>query len=138
MRERAAEAVPGTAVILYDVDAAGLFSSPVPTDWSAEGEEDCVGDRLGPRELEAQGRGAIAEQVRYLRAKGIDATGWLPQSANTDDLIRYATSQHADLVLVPADWDMSRVDGSGSPPVERVGGDVAREATESDGAATPR
>ncbi|HET9681678.1 MAG TPA: hypothetical protein VFP19_06520, partial [Candidatus Limnocylindrales bacterium] len=66
-------------LILYDLDAGrDPLESPLPTEWSAEGTNDGVTDRLGPEELEAAGRHAIAEQVRAARSAGIDAWGWLP------------------------------------------------------------
>ena len=53
-------------VILYDIDAAGMFASPVPTAWSGEGqkelvEDEATHDRLDADALETAGRGAIAE-----------------------------------------------------------------------------
>src|SRR5919198_5190269 len=74
-------------LILYDLDASeSPLESPLPTDWSAEGTEDEVGDRLGPEELDAAGRAAIAEQVREARAKGVDAWGWLPNDPDREEL----------------------------------------------------
>ena len=117
VRRRAASlAASGQAtVILYDVDAGGVFASPLPTDWSAEGErelagEEAVGDRLGPTALDTAGRSAIAKQVRALRAAGVPAWGWLPSSAGREDLVVYATRQGAVLVLVPS--DMPPADGA--------------------------
>lgn len=92
---------PGT-VLLYDIDAAGVLSSPTATQWSGEGEETFDRDRLGPDELEAHGRAAVAEQVRALRSVGVDAYGYLPESADGRDLARYAEAQRADVILVPA------------------------------------
>ena len=90
-------------LILYDVDASvSPLESPLPTDWSAEGTEDEVGDRLGPEELEAAGRAAIAGQVRDARAQGVDAWGWLPNDADRDDLIAYASRQPGAHVMVPS------------------------------------
>ena len=55
-------------LILYDLDAGrDPLESPLPTDWSAEGTAEAVADRLGPEELEAAGRNAIARQVRAAR-----------------------------------------------------------------------
>lgn len=98
-----------TTVILYDLDAAGLFASPVPTAWSGEGQQELTAeeagprDRLGPGELETAGRPAVAEQVRTLRERGIDAWGWLPTSRDGRALAEYAERQGASLVLVPPD-----------------------------------
>lgn len=93
-------------VILYDIDAAGVLSSPVPTGWSAEGERELTGHhRLGPDELESAGRAPIAEQVRSLRSIGVDAYGWLPTSRDAADLESFARDEGADLVLVPPDLE---------------------------------
>jgi hypothetical protein len=129
-----------TTVILYDLDAGGLFASPVPTGWSGEGERELTNeeagpaDRLGPDELETAGRAPIAEQVRALRATGVDAWAWLPTSRDARDLAAYAERQGAALVLVPPDLErpglLDRVAGhagaaeadAGSPvPFETVG-----------------
>src|SRR5918912_698113 len=41
-------------LILYDLDAGrDPLESPLPTEWSAEGTDEDVADRLGPDELEA-------------------------------------------------------------------------------------
>ena len=92
------------SLILYDIDAAGSpLESPVPTQWSAEGTEDDVGDRLGPRELEAAGRQAIARQVEDARAQGLDAWGWLPSDTSRDALVEYASREPAARVFAPKD-----------------------------------
>jgi hypothetical protein len=90
-------------VILYDLDAGGLFASPVPTEWSGEGEQELTPDRMGPEELEAQGRKPLADQVRSLRDVGVDAWAWLPTSPDAQALARYAEQQGADVILVPKD-----------------------------------
>jgi hypothetical protein len=97
-------------VILYDIDAAGVFASPVPTEWSGEGQEELLDEeasheRLDPQALDTAGRATIAEQVRRLRAAGIDAWGWLPTKRDAADLAAYAERQRADLVLVPRDLE---------------------------------
>ena len=90
-------------LILYDLDASeSPLESPMPTEWSAEGTEDEVGDRLGPEELAAAGRAAIAEQVRDARAQGVDAWAWLPNDADRDELIAYASRQPGAHVMVPS------------------------------------
>jgi hypothetical protein len=109
VRSRATELAGGGhgTVILYDLDAGGLFASPVPTEWSGEGQEQLVEqeagprDRLDPDELDTAGRSAIAEQVRSMRAAGVDAWGWLPTTKDAGDLAAYAERQGASLVLVP-------------------------------------
>jgi hypothetical protein len=98
-------------LILYDLDASeSPLESPLPTEWSAEGTEDEVGDRLGPDELEAAGRAAIAEQVREARARGVDAWGWLPNAADRDELVAYASRQPGAHVMVPDGDDGSLED----------------------------
>jgi hypothetical protein len=98
-------------VILYDLDAGGLFASPVPTEWSGEGEEQLVDqeagprDRLDPNELDTAGRAAVADQVRQMRSMGVDAWAWLPTSKDADDLADYAERQGASVVLVPPDLE---------------------------------
>jgi hypothetical protein len=111
-------------VILYDLDAGGLFASPVPTAWSGEGEQELTDeesgprDRLGPDELDTAGRGAIAEQVRQLRSMGVDAWAWLPSSKHVSDLAAYAEHQGASVVLVPPDLAADQPSGV---PFEVVG-----------------
>ena len=110
VRERASNlaAEEGRPVVLYDIDAGGLFASPVPTAWSGGGERELMAEeagpaeRLDPDELETAGRPALADQVRSLRARGIDAWGWLPTGRDLADLAGYAERHHATRVLVPA------------------------------------
>jgi hypothetical protein len=98
-------------VILYDLDAGGLFASPVPTGWSGEGEQELTDEEAGPRdrldpdELDTAGRAAIADQVRQLRSMGVDAWAWLPTSKDAADLAAYAERQGASVVLVPPDLE---------------------------------
>lgn len=92
----------GAALVLYDIDAGGdPLESPLPTQWSAEGTEGQVGDRLGPPELEAAGRAAIAQQVLEARGQGVDAWGWLPADAGPDALRDYAARQPNAVVIDP-------------------------------------
>ena len=107
-RATALAAGTGSTVILYDVDAAGMFASPVPTAWSGEGEKELMddeasGDRLDADALDTAGRGAVARQVRAMRSMGVDAWGWLPTKGDATDLAAYATRLGATLVLVPGD-----------------------------------
>lgn len=89
-------------LILYDLDAGrSPLESPLPTEWDSEGEEEAVGDRLGPDELDAAGRSTIAEQVRLARAAGVDAWGWLPDADDREALISYAAGQPRPLIVVP-------------------------------------
>lgn len=90
------------ALVLYDVDAGGdPLESPLPTEWSAEGTERQVGDRLGPEELEAAGRGPIARQVLEARRQGVDAWGWLPSHDSPEALRDYAARQPGAVVIDP-------------------------------------
>jgi hypothetical protein len=91
----------GATVILFDLDAdLGPFESPLPTNWSGEGEEQQFGSRLDPNDLDAAGQAALADRVRIVRAAGVDAFGWLPPKADASSLVEYAAAQAADLVLV--------------------------------------
>ena len=107
VRSRASAMAAGNeaTVILYDLDAAGTFSSPTPTDWSGEGQQELTPDRMGPEELEAQGRKPLADQVRSLREIGVDAWAWLPSSKDGKDLADYAERQGADVILVPPELE---------------------------------
>jgi hypothetical protein len=94
----------GSTVILWDRDAAGSpLESPLPTEWSGDGEEEQFGDRLGPGDLEAAGQAALARQVDALRNDGLDAWGWLPSEADAEHLAQYAADHNADLVLVSSE-----------------------------------
>lgn len=90
-----------STVILFDLDAdISPLESPLPTEWSGHGEEEQFGDRLGPNDLEAAGRQALARQVRGLHERGVKAFGWLPETADGPTLASYAANQAADLILV--------------------------------------
>jgi hypothetical protein len=94
----------GATVILFDRDAdLGPLMSALPTAWSADGDEDEFGDRLDPEDLETVGQAALAEQVRGLRAAGIQTFGWLPPKADAKSLAEYATKQGAGTILVSAE-----------------------------------
>ena len=82
--ERAASVArtAGATVILWDRDAASPLESPLPTDWSGDGEQDQFGDRLDPDDLVAAGREPLARQVGQLREAGVDAWAWLPSRAD--------------------------------------------------------
>lgn len=90
-----------STVILFDLDAdISPLESPLPTEWSGHGQEEQFGDRLGPNDLEAAGRQALARQVRGLHERGVKAFGWLPETADGPTLASYAADQAADLILV--------------------------------------
>ena len=93
----------GHRLVLYDVDAAGVFQKPLPTDWSGQGAERQFGDLLGPADLERAGRHALATQVADARAEGIDAWGWLPGDLSRDSLLDYARSVGAGVIVLPRD-----------------------------------
>ena len=93
----------GSRLILYDVDAAGIFQKPLPTNWSGQGSEREFGDVLGPADLERAGRHAIASQVVEARAGGVDAWAWLPGALGTRDLAEYVGRVGADLIVIPAE-----------------------------------
>jgi hypothetical protein len=100
-------------LILYDIDAVtSPLESPLPTGWSAEGTEEKAPDRLGPQELEAAGREAIARQVTDARARGLDAWGWLPSDKGSEALAEYAATQPGAQVIGPegdSDLDVSEL-----------------------------
>jgi hypothetical protein len=110
VRKRAAEVGRhvGSTVILWASDASvGPFESPLPTNWSGDGETEQFGDRLGPNDLIASGHEVLAMQVGELRKDGVDAWGWLPETADATHLATYATEQGASLVLLSnADHDL--------------------------------
>lgn len=93
----------GHRLVLYDVDAAGVFQKPLPTDWSGQGAEGQFGDLLSPADLERAGRHALATQVAEARADGIDAWGWLPGDLGRDSLLEYVRRIGADVVVLPRD-----------------------------------
>lgn len=97
-------------VILFDLDAdLGPFESPLPTEWSGDGQEDQFGSRLNARDLDAAGQPRLAERVRALRDAGIDASGWLPSNADAGALADYALRQGAELVILSTeDADLIR------------------------------
>lgn len=91
-------------LILYDIDAATLFTSPTPTAWSGGGTKDDLPQMLLPEDLEAAGRGSIAEQVASARRAGVDAYGWLPNTKGSDGLAHYADAVGADLIMLPQEF----------------------------------
>ncbi|HET9522375.1 MAG TPA: hypothetical protein VFO73_15105 [Candidatus Limnocylindrales bacterium] len=91
----------GATVILFDLDAdLGPLMSPLPTEWSGDGTEQQFGDRLDPGDLDAAGQSSLADQVRVVRAAGVNAFGWLPPKADGPSLAEYAADQQADHVVV--------------------------------------
>jgi len=73
VRKRAADIArrDGSSVILWALDASvSPLESPLPTDWSGDGEEEQFGDRLGPNDLIAAGREPLAKQVGSFAKRG--------------------------------------------------------------------
>lgn len=83
----------------------GPLMSPLPTDWSADGEEEQFPNRLTPKDLDAAGQAGLAEQVERIRAVGVRAFGWLPPKADAKALAEYASQQGAENILVSAEDD---------------------------------
>lgn len=91
------------SLILYDWDAATVLGAALPTEWSAEGTDDDVPERLDIAALEAAGRSEIGVQVGEATKRGIDTTAWLPSSHGADALLEYAERQGASVIVVPAE-----------------------------------
>src|SRR5690606_38705156 len=83
----------GARLIYYDADAASRLgaagASPLPTVWSADGEQEQFGNRLDPVHLEKAGRAWLRDTVVAARAEGVDAYGWLPSSNSAESLAEY-------------------------------------------------
>lgn len=93
-------------LIYYDIDAGAGLSSPRPTWWSADTDEEAIvgeGELMDPDQLEAAGRQELAQQVKSARDQGVDAFGWLPEDQSLDTLVDYADEQGASMILVPAE-----------------------------------
>ena len=102
----------GASLVLFDVDAKpSLLENPLPTGWSADGEEEQYaepekeGKPLTVSDLEAVGRGPLADRVREATAAGVEAYGWLPDKTGAGELGEFATRKNAELVVVPDDDD---------------------------------
>lgn len=90
----------GCVVILYDAEAPGILSDPLPNQWGSEGEGDRFGDRLSADDLEFLGHGGLARQVRQTAA-GVRVAGWLPKDHGPGALADYGRSQGAHAIFVP-------------------------------------
>ncbi|HSS36348.1 MAG TPA: hypothetical protein VLR93_08730 [Patescibacteria group bacterium] len=113
----------GSPVILYDWDAPSFFSEPLPTIWSSDGWDERFPGRLDATMLDGAGRTPIADQVRELRGRGIDAFGWLPSDHGPGALADYARRQGAAAIVIPTDLsDLGGLDaivnGTASPAKE--------------------
>jgi hypothetical protein len=95
----------GARLILYDIDAAQLFASPLPTAWDGEWDPELWAAALDPEALERAGRHAIAAQVREARESGIDAFGWLPRKKDASAVVAYCNSQGCELILMPRELE---------------------------------
>jgi hypothetical protein len=82
-------------LILYDTDAASLWTSPFP-----EFDSGRYQHPLSPAELRELGRADLAIQVEDARARGVDAYGWLPTTPGAEALIAYAQAEGADTVVL--------------------------------------
>jgi nucleotide-binding universal stress UspA family protein len=113
----------GARVILYDRDAASMFSDPLPNQWASQAEGAQFGDPLSDQELVKLGREPFARKVAAARQDGVDAWGWLPSEHGTDAMVEYARKHGADLLLLPAELDEP---GLG----ERLKGETVAKAVE--------
>jgi len=116
-------------VILFDLDAdLGPLESPLPTAWSADGEQEQIGDSLDAADLDAAGQPRLAKQVRSLEEAGVEARGWLPPTADAGALAGYAARQGAELVILSTEdteligdlQDDPGVAAGDGPPAGRV------------------
>lgn len=120
----------GARLIFYDADAASRFgaagASPLPTWWSADGEQEQFDNRLDPVQLEKAGRSWLKHTVEDARAEGVEAFGWLPSSNSAESLADYAHEQHADLIYVPNDLDQGGLAAwvKGQPTLDAVKDEV--------------
>jgi hypothetical protein len=119
----AAQGAPGARLIAYDGSSASALTEPVASPVSAQGVGDQYGALLSPEELDKLGRTAIARRVEDARRQGIDAWGRLASEHGMEALMGFASSQRADLVLLPEEL--------GDPSVvDRVRGDTLADAAE--------
>ena len=93
----------GRALVLYDWDASGILSEPLPTWWSGDGPGARPPGPLGPDQLAKAGRGRIARQVADLQRAGIQAGAWLPRHRGTEALGSWALEHGAAALVVPND-----------------------------------
>jgi hypothetical protein len=116
----------GLDLIFYDIEAPpSPLESPLPTNWSGEGEQQLFANRLRANDLEAAGRGALADLVSAAERSGLAAFGWLPAAGDDESLAGYAASERAEVVVVHPDHrDLTRdvaarVDLVGATPPDR-------------------
>lgn len=82
-------------LILYDVDATSIWTSPFP-----EFESDRYQHPLSPAELRELGRGDLASQVDDARASGVEAFAWLPARRGAAAMVAYAQAEGADTLML--------------------------------------
>ena len=92
-------------LIFYDADSASMFANPLPTWWSADGEEEQFPNRLTPEHLEKAGQQELKSRVEHARGLGVDAYGWLPSKRDAEALAEYAEEQGATLVVIPSNLE---------------------------------
>jgi hypothetical protein len=118
----------GEPLILYDWDAPSLLGEPLPDPWSRAGADD-IPSRLDPEQLDAAGRGVIADQVRAARSSGVEAYGWLPSDHGPASLAACATAEHASMIVVPRDLTelggLDAIVNGSARPVEELEHEVA-------------
>lgn len=109
-------------LIFYDTDSASMFANPLPTWWSADGEEEQFPNRLTPEHLEKAGQDELKRRVEHARGLGVDAYGWLASKRDADALAEYAQEQRATLIVVPSTLDDGGLKNwiQGQPSVEDV------------------
>jgi hypothetical protein len=101
----------GARIVLYDVGARGsALESPLPTEFASDGPDRGVPPLLTANDLEAAGQAPLARRVRALSDAGIDAYGWLPETAKPEDLRDYAHAIGAVAVLAAPNLDPSPAD----------------------------
>ena len=111
----------GCAIILYVVDAASVWSDPMPNQWGSEGEGDRFGSRLSPNDLEALGRADVRDQVIEGRATHVQVFAWLPKDIGSGALAQYAREQGAHLVVVADDLeDIDQLRDPSLPAIAQV------------------
>ncbi|GAC1444999.1 MAG: hypothetical protein NVSMB52_05030 [Chloroflexota bacterium] len=82
-------------LILYDVDAASLWTEP----FSDLGHERYQ-QPMSPAELRHMNRIILAEQVEEARGQGVQAWGWLPSDTTADAMVQFARDVGATCILL--------------------------------------
>jgi nucleotide-binding universal stress UspA family protein len=96
----------GARVVLYDVGArTSPLESPLPTEFASDGPDRGAPPLLTADDLEAAGQAPLARRVRALAEAGIEAYGWLPETAKPQDLRDYARAIGASEVIATSALD---------------------------------